>query len=273
MTYRDIHPARFLARPNRFIAVVEVEGREETVHVKNTGRCRELLVPGCTVYLEGSADPRRKTRFDLVAVEKERPGLPPLLVNMDAQAPNKVFGEWMGQGLGEALGLPKPTLLRPETVWGNSRFDFYWEAAGEVGPTRGPSDAGRMGRGEVRERGGEGPTGHSEPERTLPRRGFVEVKGCTLEDGGLARFPDAPTLRGVKHLRELIACRGAGYEAAVCFVIQMAGMTAFSPNDATHPEFGAALREAARAGVRVLAVGCAVAPDRLSITGPVPVRL
>ena len=235
MTYQSIRPAVFLARPNRFIARVELDGREETVHVKNTGRCRELLVPGCTVYLEGSANPRRKTKYDLVAVEKIRPGLPPLLVNMDAQAPNRVFGEWMAAGQGEALGLPKPDLLRPETAWGNSRFDFYWELSG--------------------------------------RRGFVEVKGCTLEDGGRALFPDAPTQRGVKHLRELTACRQAGYEAAVCFVIQMAGMTSFSPNDATHPEFGAALREALRAGVRVLAAECAVAPGSLKMTGPVPVRL
>ena len=235
MTYQNLRPAVFLARPNRFIARVELDGREETVHVKNTGRCRELLVPGCTVYLEGSANPRRRTKYDLVAVEKARPGLPPLLVNMDAQAPNRVFGEWMAAGLGEALGLPQPALLRPETTWGSSRFDFYWE---------------------------------------LPdRRGFVEVKGCTLEDNGRALFPDAPTERGVKHLRELTACRRAGYEAAVCFVIQMAGMTAFSPNDATHPEFGAALREACRAGVLVLAVECAVAPDRLVMTKPIPVEL
>ena len=235
MTYQHLRPAVFLARPNRFVARVELDGREETVHVKNTGRCKELLLPGRTVYLEDSAGPRRRTKYDLVAVEKVRPGQPPLLINMDAQAPNRVFGEWMAAGRGEALGLPKPALLRPETTWGNSRFDFYWE---------------------------------------LPdRRGFVEVKGCTLEDHGLALFPDAPTQRGVKHLRELAACRQAGYEAAGCFVIQMSGMTAFSPNDATHPEFGAALREARRAGVRVLAVECAVTPDSLTMTGPVSVKL
>lgn len=250
MTYRDIHRARFLARPNRFIARVELDGREETVHVKNTGRCKELLLPGCTVYVEGSANPARRTKYDLVAVEKLRPGRPPLLINMDAQAPNRVFGEWMEAGLGAALGLPKPDLLRPETTWGNSRFDFYWELSGE---------------------GAENQTDVS--CETPPRRGFVEVKGCTLEEDGLALFPDAPTLRGVKHLRELAACRAAGYEAAVCFVIQMAGMRAFSPNDRTHPEFGAALREAASAGVRVLAVACAVAPDSLIMTRPVPVEL
>ena len=239
MIYHDIHPARFLARPNRFIAQVELDGRVETVHVKNTGRCRELLLPGCTVYLEGSANSARKTRYDLVAVEKVRPGLPPLFINMDAQAPNKVFAQWMEAGQGEALGLPRPTLLRPEKTWGNSRFDFYWEL----------SKAGRS------------------------RQGFVEVKGCTLEENGLALFPDAPTQRGVKHLRELMACRAAGYEAAVCVVIQMAGMTAFSPNDRTHPEFGAALREAAAAGVKVLAVECAAAPCSLTMTRPVPVDL
>ena len=243
MIYHNIHAARFLARPNRFIAQVELDGAVETVHVKNTGRCRELLLPGCTVYLEGSANPARKTKYDLVAVEKERPGLPLLLINMDAQAPNRVFREWMGAGLGEALGLPRPTLLRPETPWGRSRFDFYWER----------TDVSR--------------------ETSVLRKGFVEVKGCTLEEDGLALFPDAPTQRGVKHLRELAACREAGYEAAVCVVVQMAGMAAFSPNDRTHPEFGAALREAARAGVRVLAVECAAAPDSLTITGPVPVRL
>lgn len=246
MTYRDIHRAAFLSRPNRFIAQVEVDGRVETVHVKNTGRCRELLVPGCTVYLEGSGNPARKTRYDLVAVEKARPSLPPLLINMDAQAPNRVFEEWMAAGRGAELGLPRPTLLRPETTWGNSRFDFYWESSKAKG-------AG--------------------PDLALPRRGFVEVKGCTLEQDGLARFPDAPTERGVKHLRELMACREAGYGAAVCFVIQMAGMRAFSPNDDTHPAFGAALREAAAAGVKVLAVECAVTADSLTMTRPVPVLL
>ena len=239
MTYQDIHAARFLSRPNRFIAKVELDGREETVHVKNTGRCKELLLPGRTVYLEGSANPQRKTKYDLVAVEKRREGGPPLLINMDAQAPNKVFAEWMAAGLGADLGLPKPDLLRPETTWGNSRFDFYWELL----------------------------------ETPILRRGFVEVKGCTLEENGFALFPDAPTERGVKHLRELIACKAAGYEAAVCVVIQMAGMTAFSPNDRTHPAFGAAMRAAAEAGVDILAVECAVTPGGLAMTRPVPVRL
>ena len=231
MRYANIIPGVFLSRPNRFIAKVLVEGVEETVHVKNTGRCRELLVPGCQVWLERSVNPARKTLYDLVTVEKPLEGGGTKIVNMDSQAPNRLFAEWAAAGQFR----PGLTLLRPETAWGHSRFDFYWEAA--------------------------------------EKKGFVEVKGCTLEEDGLALFPDAPTQRGVKHLRELAACREAGYEAAVCVVVQMAGMTAFSPTDRTHPQCGSALREAARAGVRVLAVECAAAPDSLTITGPVPVRL
>lgn len=227
MEYRAVCPARFVARPNRFVARVQLEGTEQTVHVKNTGRCRELLVPGATVYLAEGDNPARKTRYDLVAVQKGE-----LLVNLDSQAPNKVFAEWARAGKFR----PGLTLLRPETRWGNSRFDFYWEDA----------------------------AGH---------RGFVEVKGCTLEENGHARFPDAPTLRGVKHLEELALCRQQGYEATVCFVLQMAGLADFAPNDATHPEFGAALRRAAQSGVEVLARECTVTPATLTLAGPVPVRL
>ena len=225
MEYQRVVPGAFIARPNRFIAQVEVDGQTVTAHVKNTGRCKELLLPGARVYLERAEDPARKTLYDLIAVEKG-----PLLINMDAQAPNKVFGEWARSG-----GIPGLTRLRPETTWGSSRFDFYWESATE--------------------------------------RGFVEVKGVTLEQDGVARFPDAPTLRGVKHLRELIAARQQGYRAAVCFVIQMTGVKFFSPNDDTHPEFGDALREAARSGVEVWAYDCRVTPSSLVMADPVPVRL
>ncbi len=227
MQYQTVREGRFLSRPNRFIARVELDGAEETVHVKNTGRCRELLVPGATVYLAEGENLNRKTRYDLIAVEKGS-----LLVNMDSQATNKVFGEWAAAGQFR----PGLTLLRPETFWGNSRFDFYWE-----------DDAGH--------------------------KGFVEVKGVTLEDHGHARFPDAPTLRGVKHLEELVHCHEEGYEAAVCFVLQMSGMTDFAPNDVTHPAFGDALRRAAARGVEVLAMECAVTPDSLVIDAPVAVRL
>ena len=230
MVYGKILPGVFHARPNRFIAHVEAEGRLEVCHVKNTGRCRELLLPGARVWLEESANPARKTKYDLIAVEKARPE-GPLLINMDSQAPNRVFGEWAASG---GLGFV-PALLRPETVYGGSRFDFFWEHG--------------------------------------PRRGFWEVKGVTLEEGGTARFPDAPTLRGVKHLEELIQAHEAGYEAGVCFVVQMEGMDHVEPNDATHPEFGAALRRAARAGVEALALECRVEPGRLAIHRKIPIRL
>ena len=226
MRYPNIHKARFLARPNRFIARVLLEGEELTVHVKNTGRCRELLVPGAPVWLVRSGNPSRKTAYDLVAVEKAG-----RLINVDSQAPNALFAEWARAG----HFVPGLTLLRPETTWGNSRFDFYWEAGA--------------------------------------RRGFTEVKGCTLEEDGWTYFPDAPTERGVKHLEELVRARAEGFEAAVCFVIQMADVDGFSPNDRTHPAFGDALRRAADQGVEVLARQCAVSPGEVWMTGPVEIRL
>ena len=219
----------FLARPNRFIAQVELDGRRETVHVKNTGRCRELLLPGAPVTLAASANPARKTKYDLIAVEKETPA-GPLLINMDSQAPNRVAAELLPRLL------PDGTLLRPETVFGASRFDFYAETA-----------AGS--------------------------RWFVEVKGVTLEEAGVARFPDAPTQRGAKHLRELALAHAQGYETAVLFLIQMTGPTLFTPNDATDPAFATALREASAAGVHVWAWDCRVTPSTLLPGKPLPVRL
>lgn len=232
MYYQAVHKGIFLSRPNRFIAQVELAGEVVTCHVKNTGRCKELLIPNCTVYVEKASNPNRKTAYDLIAVEKVIHNGEVLLVNMDAQAPNQVFGEWVKAGhFVEGL-----TLLRPETTWGTSRFDFYWEAEGGC-------------------------------------RGFVEVKGVTLEVDGHVRFPDAPTERGVKHIEELMACHQAGYEAAICFVVQMKGMKDFSPNDVTHPAFGAALRSAQQAGVKILAYDCLVTPESLTLHQPVPICL
>ena len=226
MEYQHIKQGYFLNRPNRFIAHVELDGEEVVCHVKNTGRCRELLTPRAVVYLEESDNSNRKTRYDLIGVEKgERK------INMDSQAPNQVFGEW-ARGGGFRSDLLK---LQSETTYGNSRFDFYWESSG--------------------------------------KRGFVEVKGVTLEEDGVVLFPDAPTQRGIKHLEELVAAKAAGYDAAVCFVIQMEGVKCFRPNDRTHPEFGAALRKAAQAGVEIIAVDCTVERDSLKIRERVPVEL
>ena len=226
MRYGEVKRGRFLARPNRFVAHVELEGERVVCHVKNTGRCRELLTSGAAVYLERAENPARKTPYDLIAVEKGD-----LLINMDAQAPNKVFGEWAAAG----RFLPGLTALRPEFTWEDSRFDFRLED--HLGPC------------------------------------FVEVKGVTLEQDGLALFPDAPTERGVKHLRGLRRAVERGYRAAVFVVVQMKGPRLFRPNDGTHPAFGQALREAAAAGVGVYAWDCAVTPESLTLDAPVEVAL
>ena len=231
MKYRNIISGIFRNRPNRFIAHVEIEGRDEVVHVKNTGRCKELLVPGCRVYLSVSDNPARKTKYDVVAVEKMRADGSAVLINMDSQIVNDVAGEWL-----LVSGLFSPcAVLRREVTYGNSRFDFYIED-GE-------------------------------------RKVFLEVKGCTLEQDGIAMFPDAPTARGVKHIEELMACRKDGYEAYILFVIAMKGVTCFCPNDATHKAFGDALRRARAAGVRILAMDCRAEASALVIDAPVPVRL
>lgn len=226
MRYRSVVRGRFIERPNRFVALVETAEGVQTVHVKNTGRCRELLIPGAAVYLERSGNPGRRTAFDLIAVEKG-----PRLINMDAQAPNRVFGEWAAAG----GFLPEVTAIRPEFSYGGSRLDFCLE-----------TPAGRH---------------------------LVEVKGVTLEEGGAARFPDAPTERGVRHIRELQRAAEAGLDATLFFVVQMEDIRTVSPNDGTHPAFGAALREAAARGVRVCAYDCAVAADSIAIRRPVPVVL
>ncbi len=231
MTYEHVVKATFLSRPNRFIAKVLVNGQEETVHVKNTGRCRELLIPGCTVYLAGSDNPNRKTKYDLIAVEKERQGSAPLLINMDSQAPNEVAAEWLPQSglFGERA------VINREVTYGESRFDFYVED-GE-------------------------------------RKVFLEVKGVTLEQDGVAMFPDAPTERGVKHLHELCRAIDDGYEAYLLLVIQMKNIHLFRPNIATHLAFAEALQIAAARGVQILAMDCIVTPESMTIDKPVVVEL
>ena len=225
MKYSRTISGTFISRPNRFIAHVEIDGKVHICHVKNTGRCRELLVEGVRVILEESDNPDRKTKYDLVAVYKGD-----MLINIDSQAPNKVVGEWLKEGhLGEV------TLIKPECVFGNSRFDFYFEADG--------------------------------------KRAFAEVKGVTLEENGVVMFPDAPTERGVKHLAELERAVQAGYEAYAIFVIQMEKCTCFTPNKKTHPEFAKALKSASSNGVKILAYSCSVTEDSLSVYRPVDIIL
>ncbi len=226
MRYPNLTEGIFLSRPNRFVAQVRLEGREETVHVKNTGRCRELLTHGARVCLVKSDNPKRRTAYDLVAVWKgER------LVNMDAQAPNRILEEYLpGSGL-----VGPAARIRPEFTHGDSRFDFLVE------------------EGEVRH--------------------LIEVKGVTLEREDVAWFPDAPTERGVKHIRGLIRSLDEGFTPWLCFVVQMEGIRAMRPNDETHPAFGQALREARAAGVRILALGCRVAPGEAEIAYSIPIVL
>lgn len=226
MRYERIEKAVFLERPNRFIAYTELNGRKETVHVKNTGRCAELFVPGASVYIQRSANPDRKTKWDLISVEKgER------MINMDSQIPNRLVEEWIRGG----HLFRDVTLVRPETTYGNSRFDLYVEAEG--------------------------------------KRIFIEVKGVTLEENGVCRFPDAPSERAVKHLEELILAKQEGYETYVFFVIQMKDVRYFTPNTDTHPAFAEALRRAAAAGVHILAYDCTVSPDSIEIDSPVDIVL
>ena len=225
MRYANMVPGIFRNRPNRFIAHVEIDGKEQVVHVKNTGRCRELLVPGTMVWCQRADNPARKTQYDLITVRKGQ-----RLINMDSQAPNTAAREWLESG-----GLGKIDDLRQETVHGDSRFDFSFTREG--------------------------------------RTCFLEVKGVTLEENGVCAFPDAPTQRGAKHLRGLAEAARQGCGAYVLFVIQMADVKYLHPNDRTDPDFGAALREAAAQGVKVLAVTCQISENEMMISGSVPVHL
>lgn len=217
MTYNDIISANFISRPNRFIAYVELGGEKLTVHVKNTGRCKELLIPGCRVYLEKAQNPERKTPYDLVVVEHEGK-----IINIDSQAPNKVVKEYLERQ-------NKYDYIKPEYKYGNSRIDFYMEKGND--------------------------------------KYLMEVKGCTLFRDGVGLFPDAPTERGAKHLRELALAREQGYNAIIAFVIQGEGIRTVEPNTETDPEFAKAFYEAKEAGVEVLFIECKVTPNSIVAKG------
>ena len=218
MNYDNILEGKFISRPNRFIAHIEINGKVEICHVKNTGRCKELLTPNAIVFVEENNNPKRKTKFSLIGVIKGK-----RMINMDSQVTNKVVHEWILKG----NLLKEVTLIKPEKKYNNSRFDFYIE--------------------------------------TENRKIFIEVKGVTLESEGIVKFPDAPTERGVKHVKELCDCIKDGYEAYIIFVIQMKDVLHFEPNIETHKEFAEVLKEAAKKGVNIIAVDCEVKEDSINI--------
>ncbi len=226
MYYQNIRQGIFIIRPNRFIAHIEIDGKNEICHVKNTGRCRELLIPGAIVYVQESDNPNRRTRFDLIAVRKGN-----RLINVDSSAPNKLFREWV---ISSGFFGPVDKIF-PERRFGDSRLDYYIESA--------------------------------------DNHIFVEVKGVTLEDNGIVRFPDAPTERGVRHMGELVRCIGDGYSACAAFVIQMDDVLYFEPNWETHPAFGQALISAQNAGVKLIAFQCCVTENSIIPGDPVEIRL
>jgi len=226
MKYKYIKSGIFISRPNRFIAIVIIDGKEEICHVKNTGRCRELLIPGTTVFLEEHDNKNRKTKFSLIGVMKGN-----RLINMDSQAPNKVVYEWIKAG----NLFQNVNLLKSEKTFGNSRFDLYVE--------------------------------------TDDKKIYIEVKGVTLEEDNIVRFPDAPTIRGIKHIYELIECKNQGFDAYIIFVIQMKEVAYFEPNDKTHKEFGEALRVARDSGVNIIAYDSIITEDSINIHKEVKVEL
>lgn len=228
MRYNDVIEAKFVKRPNRFIAEVIIDGRPESVHVKNTGRLKELLVEGVRVILEKSKNPSRKTQYSLIAVYKGRE-----IVNIDSQAPNLAAYEALASGVITEIG--EPDKVRREVKYGNSRFDLYYEKNGQCG--------------------------------------FVEVKGVTLDVNGTARFPDAPTERGAKHVRELIKAHEEDYECSVLFVIQMKNIKSFEPNYNTDPEFSKELKRASEAGVKILAYDCITDVNSMLIDKKIEVKI
>lgn len=226
MKYSKIKKASFISRPNRFVAYVNLDGERVACHVKNTGRCRELLVDGAEVYLEESDNENRKYKYSLVTVRKgDR------LVNMDSQAPNKIVGEW----LKDSGFFSDMKLLRAETTYKKSRFDFYCEYE--------------------------------------DKKAFIEVKGVTLERDGVVLFPDAPTERGARHVNELCECLNEGYQAYIIFVVQMSDVLYFTPSADNDPKFAEALRKADDAGVKIIALTCSVSEDEVTVLGEIPVKL
>ena len=225
MKYQNILPGLFIERPNRFVAYVEVNGKKEKCHVKNTGRCKELLIPGAKAILCESDNPERSTKYDLICVFKGE-----MLVNIDSQVPNKVVEE----SISKIPGFEKIDVLQHEYTYGRSRIDILAKSGN--------------------------------------KKMLMEVKGVTLEKDGVALFPDAPTDRGLKHIRELCSSLQEGYEAYVMFLIQMSGPEVFTPNYAMHEEFAKEVEKADKLGVKVLAYDCIVKEDSISLGKRIEVR-
>lgn len=228
MKYGKVVKGRLIRKVNRFIAEVTIDGKEEAVHIKNTGRLKELLLPGAEVLLELSDNPKRKTRFSLISVVKNGN-----LVNIDSQAPNAVAFEALNEGKIQEFGLVET--VKREVTYGDSRFDLYFEKG--------------------------------------VKRGFIEVKGVTLEENGIAMFPDAPTARGTKHVLELTKAVQEGFKCAILFVVQMKGCSVFVPNREMDPAFADALSHASQQGVQILAYNSIVSEDELMLDQPVAVCL
>lgn len=221
MYYQKVVEGIFIERPNRFIARVLLPEGEVIAHVKNTGRCRELLIPGTRVYLEDHGEnTQRKTRYSLISVWKKD-----MLINMDSQVPNAVAADALKRRL--IAELPEADLIKREKTFGDSRFDIYYESG--------------------------------------QRKGFLEVKGVTLEEDGVARFPDAPTVRGTKHIMELIKAKEEGYEASILLLIQMKGPKYFEPNKSMDPGFADAVDLAKKSGVLILAYDSIITPNTIYI--------
>ena len=229
MKYLHTIEATFIERPNRFIAKVDVQGEICTVHVPNTGRCKELFLPGCRVILEQSQNPARKTAASLIAVYKGN-----RLINIDSQIPHRIAAEALATGT--LPGFAAPDFVKQEKTYLDSRLDIYYESA-------------------------------------LGEKGFIEVKGVTLERDNFVLFPDAPTERGTKHIHHLIKAKEEGYESCIYFIVQMNEADYFTPNRETDPAFADALEKAAAAGVKVLAAVCRVTPDTITVAHEIPVEL
>lgn len=229
MKYNNIKSAKFINRKNRFIAEIEINNKIELCHVKNTGRCKELLVEGVEIFVEENNNKNRKTKYSLITVKKGN-----MLVNIDSQIPNYVVKEALENKVIKQLN--DLTFIKQEVKYKNSRFDIYFERENNI-------------------------------------KGFIEIKGVTLEENGIVRFPDAPSERAIKHINELIEAKKEGYETYIIFVIQLKNVKYFEPNKKMHYAFYEALKNAKNNGIHILAYDCFVDIDEIVLKDSVKVLI